>query len=157
MNPIDLKSLSDGRFKLALDEVALLEPGGKKDPWYQVMPCRHGQIYPYSDKLLAIHVKGYAARRKLADMAGLVQYNWSEDGEAVFLFAPALFEKVAEIVKPKRRRRLSEAQRMKLIQTGTESLQAYRKANSESANLTPKREIGGELIPEVGQSILGGF
>jgi hypothetical protein len=96
---------------MVLDEAALFEPTGKKDPWYQLMQCRNGQIYPYSDKLLAVHSKGSGIRQKLRAIEGLTGHNWSDDGEAIFLFTPALFEQVAGIVKPKRKRRLNDGQR----------------------------------------------
>jgi hypothetical protein len=128
MNPIDLKTLAAGRFRLFYDEAALIEQGGKKDPWYQVIPCRYGQIYPYSDTLLAIHSKGSGIRRKLQAIDGLKLHNWSDDGEAIFLFAPGLFDQVAEIVKPKRKRRLSASHKANLIESGTKALKAYQKS-----------------------------
>ncbi len=137
MHPIDLKNVSAGRFKLSLDPAADREPSGKKDPWYQAIPCKHGQVYPYSDALLAVHVKGYAARRKLADIDGPIQYNWSDDGEAVFLFPPALFEQVAEIIRPKRKRRLGEAQR----RAAADRLRAYHfRPNSTHVNTEKRAE-----------------
>lgn len=151
MDPIDLKTLSAGRFRLALDEAAFAEPGGKKDPWYQVIPCRNGQIYPFSDKLLAIHVKGYAARRKLADIAGLIQHNWSDDGEAIFLFPIPLFGRVAEIIKPKRRRRLGEDQR----RAASDRLRAYHlRPNSvhvDAENRPENEPVSGQAILGVGK------
>jgi hypothetical protein len=114
------------------------------------MPCKHGQIYPYSDKLLAVHVKGHAARRKLAGVSGIVLYNWSDDGEAIFLFAPALFDKVGEIVRPRWRRRLSVAHRQKLVEAGIDALKSCRKTNSKRAKTSPGQAIGQELISEVG-------
>jgi hypothetical protein len=128
LNPINLKTLAAGRFRITLDEVALIEPGGKKDPWYLVIPCRHGQIYPYSDTPLAIHSKGSGIRRKLQAIDGLTVRNWSDDGEAIFLFGSALFDRVAEIVKPKRKRRLSDSHKAKLIEAGSKALKAYQKS-----------------------------
>lgn len=121
MNPIDLRTLAAGRFRLGLDEAALIEPGGKKDPWYQVIPCRYGQIYPYSNTLLAVHSEGQGVRKKLAEISGLILQNWSDDGEAIFLFAPGLFDRVAEIVKPRRKRhgrQLSDGELQKFIKSG---------------------------------------
>jgi hypothetical protein len=113
-------------YRLALDEAAAFEQGGKKDPWYQVIPCRYGQIYPYSDTLLAVHSKGSGIRRKLQAIEGLTVHNWSDDGEAIFLFEHALFNRVAEIVKPKRKRQLSDSHKAKLIESGTKALKAYK-------------------------------
>jgi hypothetical protein len=125
MNPIDLKAIAAGRFKIGFDEAALIEPGGKKDPWYLMIPCKYGQIYPYSDKLLAIHSKGSGIRQKLSAIPGLTNHNWSDDGEAIFLFPLTLFDKVAEIVKPKRKRRLSESHKAKLVGAGVKALRLH--------------------------------
>jgi len=141
VNPIDLKSIAAGRFRIALDEAALAEPGGKKDPWYQVIPCRNGQIYPYSDKLLAVHVNGYAARRRLADIAGLSQHNWSDDGEAIFIFPLDLFEKVAEIVKPRRKRKLSESHRKALLESSRDNRFKHKSAVLNTRNKAKSRPI----------------
>jgi|WetSurMetagenome_2_1015567.scaffolds.fasta_scaffold1030569_1 hypothetical protein len=121
VNPIDIKIMAACHFKLSQDEAASIEPGGRKDPWYQVIPCKYGQIYPYSETLLAVHSKGPGIRRKLQDIKGLTIHNWSDDGEAIFLFAPVLFDQVAEIVKPKRKRQLDPAQR----QVAVERLREY--------------------------------
>jgi hypothetical protein len=152
LNPIDLNTLAAGRFRLALDEAASIEPGGKKDPWYQIIPCRYGQIYPYSDILLAIHVRGNGAKRRLAEIPGITINNRSDDGEAIFLFAPELFNHVAEIVQPKRKRRLSEAHRQKLAEVGTRALKLCQKSNSKCSKRGQEQAIAKELISEVGQS-----
>jgi hypothetical protein len=137
LNPIDLKTLAAGRFRITSDEAALIEPGGKKDPWYQVIPCRYGQIYPYSNTLLAVHSKGSGIRRKLQALKGLMVQNWSDDGEALFLFKAELCEQVAEIVKPKRKRQLDPAQR----QAAIERLRDYHfKLNSKHVNAEKKPE-----------------
>lgn len=148
MNPIDLKTLAAGRFRIALDEAALIEPGGKKDPWYQVIPCRYGQIYPDSDTLLSVHSKGSGIRRKLQAIEGLTVHNWSDDGEAIFLFAPGLFDQVVEIVKPKRKRKLSDSHKAKLIEAGSKALKAY----LNSSLITPKQAKNGR---EAVQAIVG--
>jgi len=148
MNPIDLKTLANGRFRLAFDEAALIEPSGKKDPWYQVIPSRYGHIYPYSDTLLAIHSKGSGIRRKLQAIEGLAAHNWSDDGEAIFLFAPGLFNRVAEIAKPRRKRQLSDDQR----QIATDRLRAFHfKPNS----MQPKAQKQAKNRPIVVQAVLG--
>ena len=148
MNPINLKTLAAGQFRLGLDEAALIEPGGKKDPWYQVIPCKYGQIYPFSNTLLAIHSKGSGIRQKLQDIEGITVHNWSDDGEAIFLFGPELFEKVTGVVKPKRKRQLSQAQR----QQTADRLRAYHfRPNSTHVNAEKRPENG----PISTQAIVG--
>jgi hypothetical protein len=148
LNPIDLKTLAAGRFRLFYDEAALIEQGGKKDPWYRVIPCRYGQIYPYSDTLLAIHSKGTGVRQKLQAIEGLTVRNWADDGEAIFLFAPALFDRVTEIAKPKRKRKLSDSHKAKLIEAGSKALKAYQNTSLNA----PKKAKNGR---EAAQAIVG--
>jgi hypothetical protein len=152
LKQIDLKTLAAGRFRLTFDEAASIEPGGKKDPWYQVIPCRYGQIYPFSDSLLAIHSKGSGIRRRLQAIEGLTVLNWSDDGEAIFLFPQERFDRVAEIVKPRRKRHLSEANKKKLVEAGSRALKLCRKANTKCPKTAQGRAIAREVVSEVGQS-----
>jgi hypothetical protein len=83
---------------------------------------------------LAIHARGTGIRRQLQAIRGLILHNWSDDGEAIFLFPPSLFDAVADIVKPRRKRQLGEAQRRK----ATERLRAYR-FRPKSAHVNAKK------------------
>jgi hypothetical protein len=146
LNPIDLKTLAAGRYRITQDEAASIEPGGKKDPWYQVIPCRYGQIYPFSDTRLAIHSKGFGIRLKLQAVNGLTIHNWSDDKEAIFLFGSALFNRVAGIVKPKRKRRLSDSHKAKLFESGTNALKAYKNSIVNAPNRANNRPISAQVV-----------
>jgi len=120
--PIDLKALFGRRYKITLDEAAGHEPGGKNDPWYCLIPCERGHIYPFSDRLLAYCCCGTKIRARLRrDYPELEVRQWSDDGEAVFLFTPDALEIIAEYAKPKRRRRLSSKQREQFVAVGRRS------------------------------------
>lgn len=150
MNPIDLKTIAAGRYKIALDEAASIEPGGKKDSWYQVIPCRYGQIYPYSDNLLAVYVQGLAARNRLSGLAELTLCNWSDDGEAVFLFPLILLDLVAEVVKPRRKRRLSEGHKSALLDAGRAHLFRPRSTVPDAKKTGTNRPIAARAISRQG-------
>ena len=77
------------------------------DTWLQIIPCRHGHIYPHGGDVLAAATDkagGMARRLKALDFATVHQDG--TDGVTV-LFPIERFDEVAEIMQPKRRRRLS--------------------------------------------------
>ena len=47
---VNLKARFGGRFKVVYEESYAAERGGHgraEDPWLMVIPCQHGEIYPY--------------------------------------------------------------------------------------------------------------
>jgi hypothetical protein len=124
MNPLNLNELYGKRYRIKHDPAAELEPGGKRDPWLFIIPCKYGHIYPHSDRLLAVWVEGAKIRRSIkAKFPGLECRNWSDNGEAVFLFPPDVFDRIAGIVRPWKRRgrkQLSPDERARLVESGTE-------------------------------------
>jgi hypothetical protein len=81
------------------------------DPWYAQIPCRGGTIYPFGGTLLAVEVNGHpGTTKKLLAVAG-VRLIQDGDREKTFIFDVTLLPQVAEIVRPRKRKRLSEAQR----------------------------------------------
>jgi len=84
----------------------------KKDPWAMQIHCR-GQgvtIYPYAHDSLAIQCDNRPfIANKLAELGLSIQQDG--DREKTFLFSVSMFAEVAKIVKPHRRRSLSDQQR----------------------------------------------
>ncbi len=84
------------------------------DPWMLEIPCRRGVIYPYGGDVLGVMVDNlcYVAKR----LAELACCRLVQDGhtEKTFLFDVNDFPEVADVVLPKRRRQVSEAQRQRL-------------------------------------------
>ncbi len=109
MNPLNVRELYGDKYKCGLDPAARHERNGRKNAWYFVIRCRYGEIYPYSDTLLAVMVIG---PRKVAEIrrAGFMVHQ-DGDGEAVFLFDPGHFDEVATVVKPRKKRGMSEDQK----------------------------------------------
>jgi hypothetical protein len=88
------------------------------DPWMMQLPCAgHGvTIYPHGRELLAVEVNGRPGlARQLVTAPGVKLYQ-DGDGEQTFLFDAALFDQVAAVVRPRRRRRLTEAHRKALAE-----------------------------------------
>ncbi len=141
MLPVNLKKLFSDRYRITLDESARHEPGAKNDPWHFVIPCRRGTISPFSAELLAFHCTARGIRDRLhRDHPEIEVQNWSDDGEAVFLFHLDQFDLVAEYAKPRRKKRISEKERLRLAKIGRD----HRfKSNSTAINAT-KTAQGGE-------------
>lgn len=137
MIPINLKDLFGDRYRVVVDDSANQEPGAKTDPWYFMIPCRYGSISPFSDELLAFHCAARGIRTRLHREHPEIQVqNWSDDGEAVFLFRPDQFDLVAEYAKPRRKRQISGKERSRLA----EMSRKYSPFASISATKTPQNE-----------------
>ena len=136
----NLKDLFGDRYRVALDESARHESGAKADPWHYVIPCRYGSISPFSGELLAFHCRARGIRTHLhRDHPEIEVRNWSDDGEAMFLFTVDQFDLVAEYAKPRRKRRISEKERARLAKIGRD----HRfKSNSTAINATKTVQDG---------------
>jgi hypothetical protein len=90
-----------------------VERGGRgrtRDPWLQMIPCRHGHIYPHGGEYLAASTnhRGSIAKRLAASIGVRISQDGDDGINAVFHEMD--FDTVAAILKPKRRRRLTPAQ-----------------------------------------------
>ncbi len=112
---IDLRAVFGSRFRVTLDHESAEGPRDNS-PWVQQILCqgRGVIIYPQGGDMLAVevnHRRTIAA--KLASLPG-VRIHQDGDHEKTFLVAAGLFDQVAEIVRPRRRRTLTQAQRQAL-------------------------------------------
>ncbi|MFH1923803.1 MAG: hypothetical protein ABIP48_28425 [Planctomycetota bacterium] len=118
---INLKERFGDRFKIDVDESYYAErPEFRKaeEPWLQLLLCRHGHICPWGGSQLAACTNGrgpVANRLKALPFTTVAQEG--DDGVNV-LFDVAHFDQVAEIMKPRLRRRLSPEQRQRLAVAG---------------------------------------
>lgn len=105
MECINLKEVYGERYRITLDPAAetLAE---RKDPWMFTIRCKGRDcrfrpiIYPHSDKLLALEIDYKKTKRVLLQsLPGMITHQMGNN-ECTLLFPPELFDRVAEIVKP---------------------------------------------------------
>lgn len=99
----------------------------KQDVWMMQIPCHRGIIYPYGGETLAVEVDQHnILARRLSEIEGITPY---QDGEyeKTFLFHVDMFPVVAEIVRPRMRRKLSPEQQAILSERGKALLAGVRR------------------------------
>lgn len=107
MNVINLRERFGKLYRISHDEAA----ESRNDPWTYTLSCERGTIYPHGGDLLAVEVDGRPiTAKKVAALPGVVLHQ-DGDHEKTFLFHVDLFEQVAELVKPRKRRHLTDEQR----------------------------------------------
>ena len=116
---LNLKEFFGHRFNVGYDPAAETY-AERQNPWMMTLCCMNGVIYPHGSTLLAVECKGTTAKR-LMDLPGVTVHQQG-DMEWTLLFDVAIFEAVAAIVKPRKRRRLTEDQRAGNV----ERLKAFR-------------------------------
>ncbi len=80
--------------------------GREESPWLMQIPCALGTIYPHGADRLAVEIDYHPkAARAIAALPG-VKLHQDGDQEKTFLFPVAMFDQVAAVVQPRRRRRL---------------------------------------------------
>jgi hypothetical protein len=117
---INLLERFGSEFKVGFDEANDHRgvPRRCLDPWMMTLVCKRGLIYPQGGSRLAAEVDNHpGAARQLAAIPGV---TLTQDGttERTFVFDIELFPAVAAVLQPRRRRRMSEAQRTRLREAG---------------------------------------
>jgi len=115
---VNLEELFGERFRVGRDEAY---PASCRDPWTFVIPCeRGGEIYPQGGTLIACQVDGRpVTAAKIEALPGAeVTQEGKRDKTIVVDIRHA--EAVFRILKPKKRRRLSEKERTRLVKAGSE-------------------------------------
>ncbi len=109
--PPNLRALFGDRYRVTLEPAATCR-AKKADRWLMQIPCRGKgvTVYPHGDGLLAVECDH---RRFLAKKLVALGLRLHQDGdeEKTFVFPVEIFDKVARIVKPLRRRVLTDEQR----------------------------------------------
>jgi hypothetical protein len=114
MNAIDLVDLASRHgYRLALDESAELDRDQESRAWYRRIPAKYGFIAPHSSTEPSAFC---SARRLFARLEAIpgVRPHQVGDKEASFIFPPDQLDAVAEVLKAKRKRRVSDAERARL-------------------------------------------
>lgn len=117
---INLKERFGDRYRIAFDPAYNPRGRPKKllDPWMMIIPCRYGEIYPDGGDFLRVDIDGH--NRIAARVAELQYCELVQDGdiEQTIRFPVTKFEQVAEIVRPYRRRQISDKERTRLWELG---------------------------------------
>jgi len=145
MKPINLKTLYSKTYKIVKDESAGDGPLGQCDPRLYIIPCKYGEIYPHSNKLLSIMA---VAKREIIPKLkklGLVVHQ-DGDGEAVLLFPPERMKEVAKIVKPRTKRQISPEARNRLVEVGREHQFKSQKHGVQDTYRVATGLLGGEAV-----------
>ena len=88
------------------------------DPWYMLIPCQRGHIYPHGDQMLGFASDSRGPLVKKLMCSGLVKVIQDGDDGVNVIFHVDDFGAVAAFVKPKRCRRLAREYRTELIESG---------------------------------------
>ena len=114
MDCVNLKERFGEQYRVVYEESYIAQYGHNTrtaDPWLQIILCHHGHIFPHGGHILAASSCGRGpTARKLAALPGVTIHQDGSDGMTV-LFPVERFNDVAVLMKPRRRRRMTEAQR----------------------------------------------
>jgi hypothetical protein len=119
MTCINLKERFGDRLKVVYEESYYADRGENaraEAPWYMILLCQNGHISPWDDKRLAACTSrpgSVAKRLKALPFAETVQDG--DDG-ANIVFHVDHFAEVAKIMRPRKRKRLSEEHKRKLAE-----------------------------------------
>ena len=132
------------RYKITWDPC--FNPKGKHreslDPWMMQIPCQRGTIYPPGGTLLAVEVDGRPITANKLFNIDCCQLYQDGDHEKTFLFDVADFETVAEIMKPRRKRQLSDVERQKLREVGANTRFQTRLLERSREGLAASETVG---------------
>ena len=79
-----------------------------------MIPCQRGEIYPYGGETLVVEVEGRPIIRKRLASLDCTTVHQEGDNFGAFRFHVDDFDAVAEIVLPRKRRQVSEAEKERL-------------------------------------------
>jgi hypothetical protein len=140
--PVDIIGLASGRYKIGFEEACESKSINKADSWELVILCKFGEIFPYSNRILGFHCKGRIMRNRIhEDCPNITVRNWSDSGEAIFLFEEKDFELIAKYALPKKIKRLSGKRKEAFINDGREALKVAQKSLANKANFGGNKAI----------------
>ena len=120
MECINLQERFGKRYRITFDPAYNPKhvPRDKLDPWTMQGPCERGVVYPHGGDVLVAEVEGRrVTANRLRQLDCTTTYQEGDSFLAV-TFHAADFDEVAAIVKPRRRRQVSDAERQRLASIG---------------------------------------
>ena len=119
MECVDLKQRFGERYRVTYEESYYVDRGDgarTKAPWLMVLPCKNGYICPWGGStLVACTNANGSVASQLRKLPFTTVAQDGDDGVNV-LFDVKYLDEIAAIMKPRRRRRLSESQKRKSIE-----------------------------------------
>jgi len=85
----------------------------KVDPMYYIIPCKYGEIFPYGGDFLAAMVTSIRIANEVRSWSEL-EVTQDADDAVIFKFHVKHFEKVADRIMARKKKRLSKEHREKL-------------------------------------------
>ncbi len=121
-NCVNLKKQFGRRYKVVYEESYFAEHGQNarvEDSVYMLIPCRFGHLFPHGGDVLAGSVDGHPkVANRMRRLKCCRVHQDGDDGELTVLFDVADFDRVAKIMRPRRRKQISEAERERLRAMG---------------------------------------
>lgn len=119
---IDLKARFGRQYRVTFEESYHAERPdfrAREAVWLRQIPCRYGSVFPFGGSRLAASVDGFPKVAGRLRRLGCVEVVQDGDfGELTVSFDVADFPKVARIMRPRRRRQVSPAERERLRRMG---------------------------------------
>jgi len=119
MDCVNLRERFGGRYRVEYEESYFAQYGPRArvdDPWLQIIPCQRGHIYPWGPSTLAASTNNWGpTARKLAALDFTTVWQDGDDGMTI-LFPLERFPEVAALMRPKRRRQMTEEQRRAAVE-----------------------------------------
>jgi hypothetical protein len=132
---IDLKRRFGKKYRIFMDEAWKAEdsqsnPDKVKDkPWYYEIRGKYGVIYLYGANKLAVRITGNRIKSRIkTEYRNILSLYLEAEDESIFLFNPENFEIVAKLIKARRKRQISEKERLRLRNISV--LAHYKKQNT---------------------------
>ena len=121
MDCVNLKERFGRKYRVTYEESHYAQYGPRAqtdDPWLQIIPCRRGHIFPHGDNILAASTNNRGpTAHKLAALDFTTVHQDGDDGITI-VFPVERFPEVAELMKPRRRRQVSDQERQRLREVG---------------------------------------
>ncbi len=132
---IDMKKRFGKKYRVFMDEAWNAEdsqsnPDKVKDkPWYYEIRGNYGIVYLYGVNMLAVRITGNRIKSRIkTEYTDILSLYLEAQDDSIFLFNPDNFEIVAGLIKARKRKQISEQERMRLRKIS--GLAHYKKQNT---------------------------